>query len=520
MAIQKIHFTSESAKNTQDKLNDNFSEIDTAISTIANQTVKTSSITFGSSDAVEIVGGTNVTVTGDASEKTITIASTDTDTGATSVELKTGDTGNAVTTMSYDSTTRKITFEKSTTFLTSHQDISGKLDKKPDGTNDLIVNNKISTVYIPDHILGQLLYGGTVTGAGVATLSTDAKAKLGTSSNSITLTNDTTAITGYTANEGIYYIASSDGSFASLGLVTGDWLISTGSAWKKIDNTDAVTSVNTKTGAVVLTASDVGAMSATNPTGTGAFSLNRKANTTTGSYSTTLGRDNTASASYSYAEGYNTTASANCAHAEGLSTTASGQGSHAEGEYTTASGEASHAEGMYSTASGLDSHAEGTNTIAQRKSQHTFGAFNIADASGNGVTDKGDYIEIVGNGTSNSSRSNARTLDWSGNEVLNGTSQATGFKTASGTSSQFLKADGSVDSTSYQTAITEYSFTSSDNGWGSLTDGYYTLTITSSKKPFVCYNSSGEQIMAGLKYDGTNIYVITDTKFTGSVWAF
>ena len=63
------------------------------------------------------------------------------------------------------------------------------------------------------------------------------------SSSSITLTNDTTAITGYVANEGIYYIASSDGSFASLGLKTGDWLLSTGSAWKKIDNTDAVTGV-------------------------------------------------------------------------------------------------------------------------------------------------------------------------------------------------------------------------------------------------------------------------------------
>ena len=50
-----------------------------------------------------------------------------TDTGATSVEV-TG-TGNAVTTASYNASTRKLTLTKGTTFLTHHQDISGKLDK-------------------------------------------------------------------------------------------------------------------------------------------------------------------------------------------------------------------------------------------------------------------------------------------------------------------------------------------------------------------------------------------------------
>ena len=136
-------------------------------------------------------------------------------------------------------------------------DLANKLNVKPDGTNNLISNNKISTTYIPDILLGQLVYGGTVTGAGVATLSTNAKTRLGTTSTSITLTNNTTATTGYGANEGIFYIVSSNGSFASLGLVTGDWLISTGSAWKKIDNTDAVASVNGKTGVIVLGGEDI-----------------------------------------------------------------------------------------------------------------------------------------------------------------------------------------------------------------------------------------------------------------------
>lgn len=50
-----------------------------------------------------------------------------TDTGATSVEV-TG-AGNAVTAASYNASTRKLTLTKGATFLISHQDISGKLDK-------------------------------------------------------------------------------------------------------------------------------------------------------------------------------------------------------------------------------------------------------------------------------------------------------------------------------------------------------------------------------------------------------
>lgn len=54
-------------------------------------------------------------------------ANPDTDTGVAEVEV-TG-TGNAVTTASYNPKTRKLTLAKGMTFLMSHQDISGKLDK-------------------------------------------------------------------------------------------------------------------------------------------------------------------------------------------------------------------------------------------------------------------------------------------------------------------------------------------------------------------------------------------------------
>lgn len=122
----------------------------------------------------------------------------------------------------------------------------------------------------------------------------------------------------------------------------------------------------------------------------------------------------------SHAEGEGTTASRNAAHAEGFYTQATGNESHAEGANTLASGSYSHAEGQATTASGQQSHAEGSHTIAKFKSQHVFGEYNVADPSTSTNTDvRGTYVEIVGNGTT-ATRSNARTLDWSGNEKVSG----------------------------------------------------------------------------------------------------
>lgn len=94
------------------------------------------------------------------------------------------------------------------------------------------------------------------------------------------------------------------------------------------------------------------------------------------------------------------------AWAEGKDTIASGNRSHAEGNQTTASGNYSHAEGDNATASGLVSHAEGSGTTAQGNNQHVQGKFNIADTTS---------AYIVGNGSRYSNKSNAHTLDWSGN---------------------------------------------------------------------------------------------------------
>lgn len=162
----------------------------------------------------------------------------------------------------------------------------------------------------------------------------------------------------------------------------------------------------------------------------------QKANTTLGTKATAEGEDATASGqsshaeggstsatnSYAHAEGWNTSAGGNGAHAEGLQTSARGNGAHAEGNSTSASGAHAHAEGYDSIAQSLNSHAEGLGTRATNKSQHVFGEYNALDpnwAAATAATERGTYVEIVGNGTAGS-LSNARTLDWSGNEVLAG----------------------------------------------------------------------------------------------------
>lgn len=161
---------------------------------------------------------------------------------------------------------------------------------------------------------------------------------------------------------------------------------------------------------------------------------------------------NVASGEYSHTEGSENTASLDCAHSEGYGTKASGYYSHSEGCCTIASGGSAH--------------AEGSDTIAAGNSQHVFGECNIENAfslndypnwesskeykfgdmvqyystpfvcktshtSGTSFnssywkqTNRAKYVEIVGNGLLDgdisTTRSNARTLDWSGNENIAG----------------------------------------------------------------------------------------------------
>ena len=132
--------------------------------------------------------------------------------------------------------------------------------------------------------------------------------------------------------------------------------------------------------------SNLGGLTKTNPVISGSFSMNKLHSSTTGTYSVVEGYNCSATGSY---------------------------GAHAEGYYSEAVGDKSHAQGDGAIANGVGSHAEGQETISSCDYQHVQGKYNVEDTSG-------DYAHIVGNGTSNSARSNAHTLDWDGNAWFKG----------------------------------------------------------------------------------------------------
>ena len=113
----------------------------------------------------------------------------------------------------------------------------------------------------------------------------------------------------------------------------------------------------------------------------------------------------------------------------GGSISATGIGALAHGYADTgilsAQGPASHAEGVITVTSsevgagGRGSHTEGYNTGAFSDFQHAEGKNNIKDSNNT-------YAHIVGNGTKDDNRSNAYTLDWSGNATFAGTVSSAG----------------------------------------------------------------------------------------------
>jgi hypothetical protein len=74
---------------------------------------------------------------------------------------------------------------------------------------------------------------------------------------------NTPSLTSSTGTNGWYYVVSVAGSTNLDGITdwqVGDWLLFNGTIWQKIDQSNLVTSVNGNTGAVVITASSLGAL--------------------------------------------------------------------------------------------------------------------------------------------------------------------------------------------------------------------------------------------------------------------
>lgn len=126
-------------------------------------------------------------------------------------------------------------------------------DAATTSTADAVVKalgtGKIDTSFLPDSILGQMEYQGGWNGS----------------------TNTPAIPAAATGNKGHYYITTvavaAGHGYANIPNVdyqVGDWLVSNGTTWDKVDNTDAVASVHGRLGAVVAANGDYNAGQITN----------------------------------------------------------------------------------------------------------------------------------------------------------------------------------------------------------------------------------------------------------------
>jgi len=105
------------------------------------------------------------------------------------------------------------------------------------GVASLDGTGKVPITELPSAVLGALNYQGT----------------WNASTNSPTLTSSV-------GTKGYYYVVDVAGSTNLNGITdwkVGDWAIFNGTVWQKVDNTDAVTSVNGQVGTVVLTTTNI-----------------------------------------------------------------------------------------------------------------------------------------------------------------------------------------------------------------------------------------------------------------------
>jgi hypothetical protein len=191
--------------------------------------------TSGSGNAMAVVGGRTALVdlslssVSNATGNFLTISGgvvhqrtaseTRSDVGAQAQLNGTGFVKASGTTITYDNSTYQVTSDKA----------------QPNGYASLDSNGKVPLTQINDALIGNVNYQGL----------------WNASTNTPTLANPPSSGT-----KGYYYIVSTAGTFAGISFEVGDWIISSGSAWQKIDNTDAVSSVFGRTGNVVAANGD------------------------------------------------------------------------------------------------------------------------------------------------------------------------------------------------------------------------------------------------------------------------
>jgi len=227
--------------------------------------------------------------------------------------------------------------------------------------------------------------------------------------------------------------------------------------------------------------------------------------TASGNASHAEGSNTTASGYYSHAEGAGTIASGSHSHSEGMYTTASNTCSHTEGNYTTASGNYSHAEGNYTTASGNYSHAEGEYTIAFGTSSHTEGNYTTASGSYSHAEGQGSLLQLS---NSSISERTATTITFSAlpsdieiGSVIKDANGAYAKVTNINTSTKVVTVGSNLSTTGslyvlYGVAYGESSHAEGDNttasGSRSHASGLGTIANQDNMTAIGTYNTSGE----------------------------
>lgn len=130
-------------------------------------------------------------------------------------------------------------FEEEDFAATTNSNVTPEKTKLSEFINDvpfanLDANGKVPLSQINDALIGAVNYQGTYNAS-----------------------NNTPPLPVATGNKGKYYIVSTAGTQQGFDLNIGDWIISNGSVWGKVDNTDSVVSVAGKVGIVTLGLSDI-----------------------------------------------------------------------------------------------------------------------------------------------------------------------------------------------------------------------------------------------------------------------
>jgi hypothetical protein len=146
-------------------------------------------------------------------------------------------------------------------------DITGLGTMSTQNSNNIsVTGGSMSGVTISDYVAtatkGVANGVASLDGSGTVPISQLPAAVLGALSYQGTwnASTNTPTLTSSVGTKGYYYVVSVAGSTNLNGITdwqVGDWAVYNGTAWQKIDNTDAVTSVNGYTGTVVLTTTDV-----------------------------------------------------------------------------------------------------------------------------------------------------------------------------------------------------------------------------------------------------------------------